>query len=587
MQQAPVGAGKAEKGRPYRLKGFSLSFFSKVFLSAVALVLLCTAAISGIIYSRMDAVLSGQNEELMRYSTSQIRISVENILGGIEAMANGVYSDNTVWELLQEGTYTNDYIRFQKNLYVENMLQNLSNGNDYIKSVAIYNCNENSAQISKYFRNAKDFQRRDLLDAAIAAGGRSIWETYADDTGAMRILLLKHINIYRPGGVLVVEMDTAALSGLYDIYNPRENVLFILNGEHTVISSNDAGMLGKPAPADIQKSIEGGELFSKTQYTDGSYYTHFEAIKGIWTVVMLYSAGGVESQKTAMGRYILICAAAFMALGLLFSLAFSRRFGAKLDRLVYKMKLIENGTMDITPDAGGMDEFSALDHTLCAMAGRVDTLTNEIIRAEKIKVDTEIRYLQMQMNPHFLYNLLSAARWMAVQNSQDSIVFIIDHLCNFYRLALSKGSEVIKLKTEISLVESYVALQNLCFADGIRLTVDVDRGLENMDICKMTLQPFVENSVLHGKAHGRTLNISVSAGIFEDGIRFAVEDDGYGMPEEVIEYVNGLNGGERAPDRYFGIANTFTRVSLFSGGRARIRAKNKAQGAVVELFLPR
>jgi two-component system sensor histidine kinase YesM len=586
MQQAPAGAGKAEKGRPSGLKGFNLSFFSKVFLSAVALVLLCTAAISGIIYSRMNAVLSGQNEELMRYSTSQIRISVENILGGIEAMANGVYSDNTVWELLQEGTYTNDYIRFQKNLYVENMLQNLSNGNDYIKSVSIYNCNESSAQISKYFRNRKDFQRQDLLDAAIAAQGRSIWETYADDAGATHILLLKHINIYRPGGVLVVEMNTAALGGIFGIYNPRENVLFILN-DNAVIISNDAGMPGKPAPEEIQRSIESGEMFSKMQYAGDTYYSHFEAIKGIWTVVMLYNAGDVERQKTAMGRYILICAAAFMALGLLFSLGFSRRFGAKLNRLVYKMKLIEKGTMDIAPDTGGMDEFAALDHTLCAMAGRVDTLTNEIIRAEKIKVDTEIKYLQMQMNPHFLYNLLSAARWMAVQNSQDSIVFIIDHLCNFYRLALSKGSEVIRLKTEISLVESYVALQNLCFADGIRLAVDVDRGLENMDICKMTLQPFVENSVLHGKAHGRALNISVSAENVEDGIRLSVEDDGYGMPEEVVEYVNGLNGGEHSPDRYFGVTNAFTRVSLFSGGRARIHAVNKAQGAVVELILPR
>ncbi|CAI6051443.1 sensor histidine kinase [Cohnella sp. JJ-181] len=559
-------------------------FFHIILTFNIVMVLVCSVTISWIISGRLNRTLNDQNVEFMRYATSQALNGIENIMKNCELTARNIYSDGTISSFfLGKRSGSVDYTLFHQFMDINGIFENYVTTNNDIKSITIYKMDPDLITDGKNIKSIESFSRQDLMKKAVDARGKDVWVTFDEDGAGTKILLLKYININLPGGVLAIELNQERLKSLYKADGNAKYLIYLLSEGDIVFSSNPQVWIGKKTLDDVENHAESNQAFAKIQQGNDFYYSYYGKINNALTSVILYDAYQLEKEKRSIGKYVLLCTCFFVLIGVLLAILFSKRFSRSIEKLVNKIKAIEIGRLHIVPGHNRIREVAALDQTLCSMALRIEGLTEDITRTERQKVESEIKYLQMQMNPHFLYNLLSAVRWIAFGKNENKIVTIIDLLSDFYKIVLSQGRDIIPIKSEIKLIEYYVALQNLCHSDQIRLDVRVDPAYEELPISKMTIQPFVENSIVHGRIHGKIIRIVVDIRKTDEHFAITIRDDGMGVKDSFVEYIERLNQGEVPDNRVgYGVTNTFMRLKLFYSN-ASIHIYPGNPGTVVEI----
>ncbi len=559
-------------------------FFHILLAINITIALVCSVTISSIISGRLNRTMNSQNEEFMRYATSQVLNGIENIMKNCELTARSIYSDSTVFNLfLGKRSGSIDYALFRQFLDINNTFENYVTTNNDIKSITIYKMDPDLITDGKNIKSIESFGRQDLMQKAIDARGKDVWVTFDEDGSGTRIVLMKYININLPGGVLAIELNQDRLSSLYKADGDAKYQIYLLSDGDIIFSSNPDVWIDQKTLDEAENNAQSARTITKIKQGKDLYYSYHGSVNNALTSVILYDAYELEKEKRSIGNYVLLCTCIFVLIGVVLAILFSKRFSHSFEKLVNKIKAIENGERRILPGTNRIREVAVLDRTLSSMALRIEGLTEEITKTERQKVESEIKYLQMQMNPHFLYNLLSAVRWIAFGKNENKIVTIIDLLTDFYKIVLSQGRDIIPIKSEIKLIEYYIALQNLCHSDQIHLNVRIDPGLEELPISKMTIQPFVENSIVHGRIHGKIIHIAVDIRKTEERFAITIRDDGMGVKESFIEYIERLNQGEASDNRVgYGVTNTFMRLRLFYSS-ASIRVYPGNPGTVVEI----
>jgi two-component system sensor histidine kinase YesM len=191
---------------------------------------------------------------------------------------------------------------------------------------------------------------------------------------------------------------------------------------------------------------------------------------------------------------------------------------------------------------------------------------------QKQKRIAELKALQAQINPHFLYNTLNAITWQAADQGASEISILANSLGKFFRLSLSKGNEVISLKDEIEHVRSYLDIQRIRYKSKLNYQIHVDHELLGISTIKLILQPLVENSIYHGiklKEQEGQINISFSKHIEDNGItviKMCVEDNGIGIEDDKLKSINEcLMEGNSIQKEGYGIYNVNERIKLYYG----------------------
>lgn len=201
----------------------------------------------------------------------------------------------------------------------------------------------------------------------------------------------------------------------------------------------------------------------------------------------------------------------------------------------------------------------------------------------------DLRLLQEQINPHFLYNTLDTIVWLIEGNDSDKAVNMVMSLSEFFRLVLSKGKEYITIQEEELHIKSYLEIQQVRYRDILEYEIEIDSELYRYQILKLTLQPLVENSLYHGikykRARGRIL---VTGRLCGDEVHFTVEDNGVGMEEEELHK---LQEEIRKPckdtEKGFGLANVNERIRMNFGAEYGMRIDStKGKGTRVEIVIP-
>ena len=177
------------------------------------------------------------------------------------------------------------------------------------------------------------------------------------------------------------------------------------------------------------------------------------------------------------------------------------------------------------------DEIGQLVTHYNEMADKMDELMQEQYALGQEKMGAELKALQSQINPHFLYNTLDMINWMAQKNETDNIRSVVQAMSGFYRLTLSKGHDIVTIADEVKMCDAYMEIQRRRYRGKILYEAEVDREILDCLIPKITLQPFLENAIIHGiseKEDGR--GMVILNGWMEDGrITLSVTDDGPGM----------------------------------------------------------
>lgn len=249
------------------------------------------------------------------------------------------------------------------------------------------------------------------------------------------------------------------------------------------------------------------------------------------------------------------------------SYIYARGSTRRIKSLAKRMQRVEKGDLDVNCIVDSGDEIGELQNSFNFMVRRISTLIDEQYNLGKNLKDMELRALQAQINPHFLYNTLDLIFWKATESGNREIADTVVKLARFYRLSLSNGSDFLPLGEEIEHVRLFVELTNLCRGRSVELVTELDPDIEKYPIMKLILQPIVENALFHGlyELDGREGVINLKAWHSGDYVYITVKDNGVGIEKgklsEILAKkdkppVNTKRGG-------YGIGNVLERLRIY------------------------
>lgn len=268
-----------------------------------------------------------------------------------------------------------------------------------------------------------------------------------------------------------------------------------------------------------------------------------------------------------------------LAIGLLLSFLFTNQVKRPIDRLAGRMERISRGDFEPDPSVEGEDEIGLLGTMANSMASQIGRLMDQRLKDEKEKSSLELKMLQAQINPHFLYNTLDSIKWIAVIQKNNGIVKVVTALSGLLRNMAKGFNEKVSVKKELEFVEDYITIEKIKYAQMFDVEIQVeDERLYEASIVKLTLQPLVENAIFSGiEPSGKNGLIQITVKREGECLCAAVRDNGVGIEEERIPQL--LEGGERLTgDRMssIGLANVDRRIKLTYGNQYGLTIESQA-----------
>ncbi len=248
---------------------------------------------------------------------------------------------------------------------------------------------------------------------------------------------------------------------------------------------------------------------------------------------------------------------------------------------------LAGGDLGVRAPDSQVEELRELTCSLNRMASRLQTLIDANRREQENLKKAELRTLQAQVSPHFLYNTLDAIVWLAEAHRSDEVIHITRALSDFYRISLSQGKDWIPLSEEVKHLTGYLTIQKIRYRDILDYKIDIPQPLQSGQILKLLLQPLVENAIYHGIKHRRGRGLVTVTGRESGGqLWLSVRDNGAGMsPERLREVRQGLGGaGEGAAG--YGLYNVNQRIKLYYNQAQGIEIHSDQTGTVISLHVP-
>ncbi len=332
-----------------------------------------------------------------------------------------------------------------------------------------------------------------------------------------------------------------------------------------------------------------------------------EDIRGVSEVVnstvqdyMLFEVNQAELQylenQSRLNRWIIVY---FILLPVIIAFSFSAAWVISAS-IYYPIKKLQDLTTTIAKDdlealvdRSNVDEITELRLNFNIITGKIRELLNSKIKEQENLKKAELKALQAQINPHFLYNTLDTIVWMAEANKSEQVIKLVRALSSFFRIALSRGKDWISIQQEIEHVRSYLYIQKTRYRDILDYEIDIDESILQGTILKLTLQPLAENALYHGiknKQSGGKITIRAKKAD-DHSVLLQVEDTGVGCtPFKLAKIRDGLtldNDDAFNQGEGFGLANVHKRIMLYYGKEYGLTIESKyLEGTLVTVRIP-
>ena len=289
-----------------------------------------------------------------------------------------------------------------------------------------------------------------------------------------------------------------------------------------------------------------------------------------WTV-WLYQPVGLAGEAmrpigVMAGVTILICIfAAVLAYFITSGMVSSR-----IERLTHLMQEVQEGSMDMQMESDDRDEIGMLYRGFGSMMKRIRTLINEVYLSKITQKEAELKALQAQINPHFLYNTLSLINWKALAAGEEDISRMTLAMSTFYRTALNRGRNMLQVETELSNTRAYLEIQSMLHDGDFDYEIEAQTEILQCESLNLILQPLVENAIHHGieeKTDGRG-KITVRGWKEDNCVWFMVEDNGVGMEQEVADKILTMES------KGYGVRNVDERIRLCYGEKYAMKVES-------------
>ncbi|WP_163883158.1 cache domain-containing sensor histidine kinase [Paenibacillus favisporus] len=388
-------------------------------------------------------------------------------------------------------------------------------------------------------------------------------------------------------GILIINVRVKFLQDILTEDNSSASRLLLDSGGRMIMHTRIA-----PPPGEIDailKEVSGdaghahqlleaaGSLPEKNMLTVWS-----RTAPGSWMLVELTPWKDITGGSVRLAWTMAVIGAAAILLSVFFTLFLSRNFTVPIRKLVQLMQAFNPGKKGLPLPTEYRNEFGSLFSGYRKLTERIETLYQSLEQQYKAQREAEIKALQAMINPHFLYNTLDQLNWMALEAGQEEISRVLELMGQMFRIGLSGGESLIPMQDELLHVECYLKIQQFKRGQDLDWEIDCPEDLRQLLIPKLTLQPFVENAIVHGfhgRSHGR---IVLNAAQEDRGIRIRIRDDGVGLRDD-------WKTRRRHPTGGYGIRNVTERIQVFFGPPFGVSLRNRTggSGTEAEIYLPK
>ena len=395
-------------------------------------------------------------------------------------------------------------------------------------------------------------------------------------------------------GVVVVDVKASSLKQIGDSGLVFEGKTYILDDNDKVLysdgSDNDEE-IERVNQAFAKKSVDNTGTANDIKIGDETcLYSSMRLSNNGWKTVGIISYDKVFVQAERLKTAIICAMLLFGALAVMFALVGADNISNPIKKVRTTMRQVEKGDFDVQLEITGEDEIGELAQSFNHMIERIKMLMEQERESQEKLRYAELKALQSQINPHFLYNTLDSINWMARMGRTDKVEEMIDALTMFFRISLSKGKHFISIREELTHVEKYITIQKIRYERILKSEIEVPEELYQYDIIKMTLQPLVENALYHGlkeKEEGGLIRITAKEQ--GDNIVFCVEDTGLGMSGEKLKKLQSMmDEGTDHDAAAYGIINVQKRISMYFGVEYGLRFDSRiGEGTRVYVTIPK
>lgn len=509
-----------------------------------------------------DNLLYRESAQVLNLST----IGIENEIKKVESFSYYIISNPVIQRDL-ERIKTAALSQYERSL-IENELVQLLWGLRFEKNILSVNIIDAYGNQYSGGSQIPEPTVSDIIPKAVAGQGvMVIGERLADDSSlicARQIRAIRDLSLESLGTLLIrinidqlVEQYTSG-QGSFDVN------LLILSGEVPIYYRDQ---FSKQVGNDLQFKGDNGYFLKKIAGRNLFVAFNKSTFTG-WTYI------NIIPYNSIFQRIILLRGIMLLIFGLLFittiylSMRLARSLTRPIEELTLKMKRVENGEFEMADEEWAVsqrtDEVGILQKDFAMMVQKIDTLIKEDYTKEILIKDAQLKALQAQINPHFLYNTLDSINWLAKLNGQREIAVMVESLGNLLRSAISGKEPIITLAEEVRLLQDYLTIQKMRFGDRLRYQLDIDGEWLGLKVPKLILQPLVENSINYGLENTLAeCRITVKAVSDADCLKITVTDNGPGIPEEVLEKL--AQGDFKPKGSGLGLQNIDHRLKLIFG----------------------
>lgn len=392
-------------------------------------------------------------------------------------------------------------------------------------------------------------------------------------------------------GVFFIDLNYSAISGLCDQNSIGEKgYVFILDQDGNIVYHPQQQQLYNELQTeniDLVMNTE-SETVRTGDGNDGKLYTISRSEKTGWTVVGCMNQGELLRKSNQAQSIYVITALALVIISLLLSSIIARNITSPLQRLRDSMTKVQEGDFS----AGDVEvisenEIGSLTRSFNVMTNRIQDLVEQNVHEQEEKRKSELKALQSQINPHFLYNTLDSIIWMAEGKKNEEVVLMTAALARLLRQSISNEDELVSIGQEIEYARSYLTIQKMRYKDKLEFQIEVEPTVKYIQIIKLVLQPIIENAIYHGLKYKESKGLLIVRGYVKgDNAVLEVIDNGVGMEPETLAHIF-----ERHKVNYHsngvGVYNVQKRLQLYYGSEYGITYQSvKGEGTTAIITIP-
>ncbi len=565
----------------------------KLFLSFLLLILVPVVLIGIFTFMRSSEMVKYKTQQYSKSILYDTANNIENKLRSIEQISFQVISNSVIQNALYKanGELDNEFDTINTQKMIEYQLKSLINSNVDIAAIEV----QSKSGMTVYVNPGSvtmDVSDEDRLILQSGNGSVHWFDTNPQNKTLMMGRTINSISNMESLGFVMIYLRE---SSIYRIINNADLVenseYMIINDRGEILSYQDKNQIGKQN--DFSTSFLNDTTIKNTFHTitanEKRYYTISKDIGGTpWRLASFIQSVEYEKDIILLRGWIIIICASCCLLSLVFSILLSKTISRPVIDLSKMMVKVGEGDFEVSSTYESKDEIGILSKQFNKMVNRVQQLIEEVYKEQLLKQKTELKFLRMQINPHFLYNTLESINWLARMEGVPEVGKMIKALGDLMRASIS-GDDLVSIEEEIKNINNYLMIQKLRYGEKVKTEINIKQDIAAFIIPKLTLQPIVENAIVHGiEAKEGNGNIVISADRLDGKVVISVKDDGVGMESDLAETILEQDfEGDKGDATHIGLKNVDRRIKMYYGKQYGLHIfSTPGEGTTIQILFP-